>query len=296
MGRRRAWMCITPEGRSRRNVEHPEREKTQSFRRGVRHLYVDRIFADPRDAVGPGGYKRRREHDGAFSNNRAVRAMGVYLRDMAEATTEDEEVKLRVELRDLGEGESMRELAAQRRADGDLSAVEARSRAGARLRMEGDLERHRELREQNLLARRGDRWTTTEAVHVSSPGLGRRCDFDFETVAHVALFSPGGWFLSRDGGGSQWGNAPEEIRRIHAELRDGGLDRIRRHGSRRARGSSRAAAKRFARWGGMNADTDSPRCAETHVDARDESRSARTNRGWSSSTTGDGNRAACARS
>ena len=66
------------------------------------------IFADPRDAVGPGGYKRRREHDGAFSNNRAVRAMGVYLRDMAEATTEDEEVKLG---RASRFGRAMRELA-----------------------------------------------------------------------------------------------------------------------------------------------------------------------------------------
>ena len=198
----------------------PNAGKTQSFRRGCAIGDVDRIFADPRDAVGPGGYKRRREHDGAFSNNRAVRAMGVYLRDMAEATTEDEEVKLRGELRDLDA--AMRELAKQRETLTDhLSAVEARSREGARLRMEGDLERHRELREQNLLARRGDRWTTTEAVHVSSQGLTRRCDFDFETVAHVALFSPGGWFLSRDGGGSQWENAPEEIQRIHAELRDG---------------------------------------------------------------------------
>ena len=243
----------------------PNAGKTQSFRRGCAIGDVDRIFADPRDAVGPGGYKRRREHDGAFSNNRAVRAMGVYLRDMAEATTEDEEVKLRGELRDLDA--AMRELAKQRETLTDhLSAVEARSREGARLRMEGDLERHRELREQNLLARRGDRWTTTEAVHVSSPGLTRRCDFDFETVAHVALFSPGGWFLSRDGGGSQWENAPEEVRRIHAELRDGDWIEYVATGPE-GQWYARAGLG-FAWWGGERGHRFSEVCRDTRRRAR----------------------------
>lgn len=246
-------------------LNHPTKGKTQSFRRGCGMGDVDRIFADPRDPVGPGGYKRRREHDGAFSDNRAIRAMGVYMREMAEATTEDEEVKLRGELRGLDA--AMRELAKQRDALMDhLSAVEARSREGARLRMEGQLERHRELREQNLLARRGDRWIAVNALRRAAPGLTRRCDFDFETVKHVALFGADGWFLSRDGGGSQWEGAPEEIQRIAAELREGDWIEYVATGPE-GQWYARTGLG-FARWGGERGHRFSEVCRDKRRRAR----------------------------
>jgi len=174
-----------------------------------------------RGVVGVGGvYKRRRENDGAYDSNRALRIMGGYVEGMTDATTEDEEVKLRGELRGLDD--ALRELADQRRILLEhLSHVEAVSCAGAGLHMAAENARAREAREANLLAKRGDRWTAVNAVRERCPELVRRCRSNFRTAKHVALFGPDAWFLSRDDGAYAWENAPEDVRDVERGLEPG---------------------------------------------------------------------------
>jgi hypothetical protein len=165
-------------------------------------------------------YKRRRENDGAYDSNRALRIMGGYVEGMTDATTEDEELKLRGELRGLDD--ALRELADQRRILLEhLSIVEAASRTGAGLRMAAENARAREAREANLLAKRGDRWTAVNAVRERCPELVRRCRSNFRTAKHVALFGPDAWFLSRDDGAYAWENAPEDVRDVERGLEPG---------------------------------------------------------------------------
>ena len=234
--------CVLRHGDDRDGVAHPERGKDAIVSGGCadrRRTGSSRTRGTP---SAPEGINGAGSTTVRSSNNRAVCAMGVYLRDMAEATTEDEEVKLRGELRDLDA--AMRELAKQRETLTDhLSAVEARSREGARLRMEGDLERHRELREQNLLARRGDRWTTTEAVHVSSPGLTRRCTLILRRWRTWRSSAPGDG-SSRATAAAANGKTPRGSPTNPRRAPRRGLDRIRRHGSRRAVVRARGSGSR----------------------------------------------------
>ena len=177
---------------------HNQLSRTQSFypRCGIRE--VEKIFNSPQDPNVRGGYKRRRENDGPYGSNHAIRHMGVFVENASDAVTEDEEMTLRGELRGLDA--ALEEMKLQRENLLQLLVkAERKNRNSALLRMHKENEMKELVKKELILTSKGGKWLCVNAMRNTHPTLVQSLEANFTNVEHIAI-TEDSYFVSRANG------------------------------------------------------------------------------------------------